>query len=135
MENLSLFGCFVKCFKNYANFKGRARRREFWGFMLFYYIIFFILYLPLLSASEADTGYDAENDNIMNLIFSILFILFYLVSLLPLLAVSVRRVHDVGRSGWFVLIGCLPVLNLWLLVEFCTDGEPFDNKYGNSPKE
>lgn len=135
MENLSLFGYFVKCYKNYANFKGRARRREYWGFILFYYIIYFIFYIPLLSVSNAEVDSGAEDNNILLFISSILCILFWLVSFLPMLAVSVRRAHDVGRSGWFILIGLVPLLNLWLLIEFCSDSEPFENDYGNNPKD
>lgn len=135
MENLSLFGYFVKCYKNYANFKGRARRREYWGFILFYYAVFFILRLPLMPLSDIETSTAIGEGNTFILLLSVLSVIFYLVSLLPLLAVSVRRAHDVGRSGWFILIGLVPLLNLWLLIEFCSDSEPFENDYGKCPKE
>lgn len=127
MENLSLFDYFVKCFKEYANFNGRARRREYWGFTLFWYIIYIVVYAAiLLSAGDMKLMTGA----------AILGILFCLATIIPSLAVSVRRLHDVGKSGWFILISLIPIIGpIWLLVEFCTDSEPFENKYGANPKE
>lgn len=62
--------------------------------------------------------------------------LYSLAVLLPGLAVAVRRLHDVGKSGWFILIALVPLIGaIWLLVLFCTDGQPGTNKYGPNPKE
>jgi uncharacterized membrane protein YhaH (DUF805 family) len=62
-------------------------------------------------------------------------ILYILVTFIPLLAVAVRRLHDVGKSGWFYLISVIPLIGgIWLLVLFCTEGDKGDNKYGPDPK-
>lgn len=134
MENLGFFDYVKKCYENYTNFKGRARRSEYWNFVVFYSAVLFILNLPFrpLSTNEAAA---TTNGSTLLIIFLIIGITFYFASLLPLLAVSVRRLHDVGRSGWFLLIGLIPVVNLWLLIEFCRDSEPLDNKYGENPKK
>jgi uncharacterized membrane protein YhaH (DUF805 family) len=77
MENLSLFGYFVKCLKKYACFKGRARRKEFWGFMLFYYLFLFVLWFISDSMKSEQA-------------WSILFLVYSLGTLIPMLAVAVR---------------------------------------------
>jgi len=61
--------------------------------------------------------------------------LYSLAVLIPSLAVTVRRLHDVGKSGWFILVGLIPLIgSIWLLVLFCTDSKPGENQYGPSPK-
>lgn len=156
MENLSSFGYIKKCYKNYANFNGRASRSEFWNFIFFYCVIFYVLRLPLKPLSETEITSAIDNGNnlvwILSTFSSIFGVVFFFASLLPLLAVAVRRLHDVGRSGWFILVGIVPTFTLllpinstilsvliffvvlaseiWLLVMFCTKGKPYDNKYG-----
>ncbi len=102
---------YFKVLKNYATFSGRARRSEYWYFALFSAIISIIL---------AVVGV-AIKFPLLNNVYSI-------IVLLPSIAVGVRRVHDVGKSGWFILI---PIYNLIL---FCTDGQPGENEYGPDPK-
>lgn len=101
-----------KAFNNYVNFKGRATRPEFWWFFLFIMIGYF-LFAILTRVSS---------------FFGIILIIFYLAILLPYLAVAVRRIHDVGKSGWFFLI---PIYNLILL---CSEGQSGPNEYGPDPK-
>lgn len=98
-------------FKNYANFNGRARRSEYWYFFLFVLIGAFAF------------GF---LDGLMGTTF--LTMIFYLAILVPSIAVGVRRMHDVGKSGWFILI---PIYNIIL---YCTDGMRGDNEYGPDPK-
>ena len=102
---------YLKVLQNYANFNGRARRSEYWYFVLFNMIISFgigflggMLELPILGT------------------------IYSLGVLIPSIAVGVRRMHDVGKSGWFVLI---PIYNLILAL---TEGEVGDNEYGPDPK-
>ena len=107
------FQYFLKVLKNYANFEGRARRREYWYFTLFYYL----LSLPLIFVDQAidpEIGYAG--------------IIYSLGMIIPSIAVAVRRMHDVGKSGWYILI---PIYNLILA---CTNGDVGINEYGNDPK-
>ncbi|MDQ0200766.1 DUF805 domain-containing protein [Neobacillus ginsengisoli] len=105
--------------KNYVGFEGRARRQEYWMFFLFNAIISIIFEIldkiahisPLLSS------------------------LYSLAVLLPHLAVSFRRLHDTGKSGWWLLIGLIPIVGAIILIVFmCQDSQPDDNQYGPNPK-
>ncbi len=107
------FNYFVKVLKNYANFNGRARRSEYWYYTLFSFIISIILIF-------ADQAIGSE-EGILGLIFS-------LGTIIPSIAVGVRRMHDVGKSGWYLLI---PIYNLVLA---CTNGQTGGNEYGDDPK-
>ncbi|KGO89221.1 DUF805 domain-containing protein [Flavobacterium suncheonense] len=98
--------------KKYAQFSGRARRKEYWMFFLFNMIIVYGL-IFLGTVSEY---------------FLIAYGIYALGVLLPSLAVGVRRMHDVGKSGWFLLI---PIYSLILAV---TEGEKGNNRYGKDPK-
>jgi len=103
---------------NYANFSGRARRKEYWMFVLFNFIIGFIL--GLIDGVLGISSYDAE--------YSILANIYSWAVAIPTIAVAIRRVHDVGKSGWYMLI---PFYNFILVV---TDSEPGNNQYGPNPK-
>lgn len=116
---------YVKVLKNYAGFSGRARRQEYWMFTLFN-IIFAIVAMVL--------------DNVLGFAgaagYGPLYGLYALATLLPGLAAAVRRLHDVGKSGWFILIALIPLIgSIWLLVLLCTDSKPGPNEYGPNPKE
>ena len=112
--------------KNYAGFSGRARRKEYWMFALFNMI--FIIVAMIL-------------DNILGLTvgelpYGVFYFLYALAVLIPGLAVSVRRLHDVGKSGWMILIALIPIVGaIWLLVLMVTDSNPGENQYGANPKE
>ena len=103
---------------NYANFNGRASRQEYWMFFLFN-IIFAI-----------DVGFV---DGFLGLGF--LYLLYSVAVLIPSLAVGVRRLHDVNKSGWWLFISLIPIIGaIWLLILLCTDSNPGENNYGPSPK-
>jgi uncharacterized membrane protein YhaH (DUF805 family) len=111
---------YLKVLKQYADFGGRARRKEYWMFVLFNVII-----IVLLAAIDAALGTDG-----------ILMILYSLAVLIPSIAVAVRRLHDTGRSGWWVLIDFVPLIGpIWLLVLMVLDSQPGENQYGPNPKE
>lgn len=117
---------YLKAVKNYVGFTGRARRKEFWMFVLFN-IIFSIIATVLdgaLGMADPMTGYGPITG------------LYSLAVLLPSIAVAVRRLHDVGKSGWFILIALVPLIGaIWLIVLYARDGEAGPNKYGANPKE
>jgi uncharacterized membrane protein YhaH (DUF805 family) len=105
---------YIKVFKNYAVFSGRARRREFWYFLLFNILISYGLeYLE-----------DTFNVRIIYFISD----MYSLAVIIPSIAVGVRRMHDTGRSGWFLLV---PIVDLIIA---CTDSDAGDNFYGANPK-
>lgn len=107
--------------QKYADFSGRARRSEYWWFYLAVLIAYAVFEILAIS-----TG------------LKVLFLLLAIVALalfIPTLAVSVRRLHDTGRSGWWVLIPILPIIGTIILIVFlATDSTPGDNQYGPSPK-
>ncbi len=117
---------YLKCLKQYVDFGGRARRSEYWMFFLFY-IIFAIVAVVLdnvLGIASPLIGYGP------------IYGLFVLAMLLPALGVTARRLHDIGKSGWMILIGIIPIIGaIWLLILTVKDGTPGENQYGLNPKE
>jgi uncharacterized membrane protein YhaH (DUF805 family) len=119
-ENYNIIDWFKKVvFENYANFEGRARRKEYWMFTLASVIISLIL-VPIDIFAGLTIG-EAGGNGILGTIKG-------LILLVPGIAVAVRRMHDVGKSGWYMLI---PIYNLVLA---CTDSEHGSNEYGVNPK-
>ena len=99
---------------------GRATRSEFWYFMLFYLIFAFVVGL-IDGFIVALTG------------FPILSIVYLLGMIIPSLAVSIRRLHDIGKSGWWYLLALVPIISLVLIAFFVIDSKE-DNIYGANPK-
>lgn len=149
-ENLGVFGYFTKCLKNYANFKGRARRKEFWSFILFNVLVgaLFAVFEIFIMGVRYDTQGPVR-------------LMYSLAVFLPGLAVGVRRLHDIGKSGWsylvisilstgwnylvifiplagwsyfFIVNFILAIGGILLLVWCCRDSQPGTNKYGLPPK-
>ena len=117
---------YLKVLQNYATFSGRARRSEYWYFVLFN-MIFAIVAVVL------DNVFGTAIEGVG---YGLIYGLYVLAVLLPGLAVAVRRLHDVGKSGWMFLIGLIPLIGpIWLLVLFCTDSQQGSNKWGENPKE
>lgn len=113
---------YVGVFKKYATFTGRARRSEYWYFTLVNTLITYgLIFLGGMLANGADSSAGGG-------IFVTLYALYTLGTIVPSLAVGVRRMHDVGKSGWFLLI---PIYNLVLAV---TPGQTGTNQYGPDPK-
>ena len=114
---------------NYANFSGRARRKEYWMFVLVQSII--MIGLMIL---DSVLGLDFELQGI-SLGYGYLYLIGIIVHFIPSLAVLVRRLHDVGKSGWFYFIFLIPIIGIiWLLILYCTEGQKEDNKWGPDPK-
>lgn len=116
---------FLGAFKHYADFRGRTGRRGFWMFILFYFIASVVVVL----ADMFLLGYSTDE-------WGVLTILFTLGTFIPSLAIEVRRLHDVGKSGWWVFISLVPVIGgIWLLVLCCMAGQPEANQWGEPPVE
>ena len=116
---------YLDAWKNYINFQGRARRKAYWIFILFNLIA-----LVILGLIESAIGLSGQNG------YGILTGLYTLAMILPLIALAVRRLHDTGRSGWWILIGLVPLVGpIVLIVFYVTDSQPGSNQYGPNPKE
>ena len=118
----------------YADFKGRARRKEYWFFQLNYALIYiggFVALAFIEGALTEGTGFNGTGEPVVAPIFLGLFSIGLLV---PQLAVNVRRLHDTGKSGWWLLISLVPFGALVLLVFYCQEGESGPNQYGPNPK-
>ena len=127
---------FVECYtKHYADFSGRARRREYWGTVLFNILSYLLLVLIsslLFGVLGAVQG--SLNQTLMVLQSMVLFLLL-VCSVLPSLAVAVRRLHDTGRSGWYYLLIVIPFIGpLLFLFWMCSDSQSEENEYGPNPK-
>lgn len=111
--------------ENYANFSGRARRKEYWMFVLFWLII--VISMGIISGFiedylEITWGFT-------------LFTIFIIATLIPWLAVNVRRLHDIGKSGGNLFINFIPIIGrIWYLILVCTNGDTGPNQYGPDPK-
>ena len=110
---------FIMCVQNkYVDFKGRARRKEYWMFVLVYIILALII-------------------GIIESILGIHFLspILYLALLLPSIAVGIRRLHDIGKSGWWILVALIPLIGtLYLLYLMIKDSQPGANQWGENPK-
>ena len=114
--------------KKYADFNGRARRKEYWGFVLFSTLISFGLQLLY------SIGF-AISDNV-GVLLSLPFFIYSLGVMVSHLAVGARRLHDINKSGWWMLIGLIPLVGaIWLIVLLCQDGMAEKNQYGPNPKQ
>jgi uncharacterized membrane protein YhaH (DUF805 family) len=110
---------YLKVMREYVNFSGRARRQEYWMFIL--------IYIPILVVANLI-------DEVLGLKF--VGVLVTLVHLLPSLSVGVRRLHDIGKSGWWLLIGLIAVIG-WVLAIYwaASAGDVGENAYGSDPKD
>lgn len=111
--------------KKYAVFTGRARRKEYWYFFLFSNVIIFVL--------AVIGGMSGTFINELNL--RMLVGIYAFAALIPSMAVAVRRLHDIGLSGWWLLLGLVPIIGgIVLLVLTVQDSKPGENQYGFNPK-
>jgi uncharacterized membrane protein YhaH (DUF805 family) len=129
-ENYSSFGWYKKCLRRYADFSGRARRKEYWFFQLYNGLS--ILGLIIIGVIIGEISGNSETGG---LVFAVLAVIYALCILIPYLAVTVRRLHDTGRSGWWILIEFVPYAGVIILFIFTVlDSEPGTNKWGPNPK-
>ena len=118
--------------RKYADFQGRARRSEYWLFTLFMVIVSIVLYVPML-AFAGDMQTTGEMSPIAG-IFMLVLAVFFLGTFIPSIAVTVRRLHDTNRSGWWYLISLIPFGSIVLLIFTVLDGTPGTNRFGSDPK-
>ena len=125
---MNLSDAIHSCFSKYATLEGRSRRSEYFFWQLFTFIIG--SHLNLLGLQD-----QLESSSDFNL-GTIFVLVFNLIVFIPSLAVAVRRLHDIGKSGTNLLFVLLPVIG-WILLIFycCKDSQPGSNKWGENPKE
>jgi uncharacterized membrane protein YhaH (DUF805 family) len=116
---------FLMALKKYATFTGRSRRSEYWFFVLFYVIIF----IALAFVDGFIGTFDPQSQ--IGLLSSI----FTLGMFIPSISVAIRRLHDTSRTGWWLLIGLIPLVGAIVLFVFTVlDSAPGQNQYGPNPK-
>ena len=121
---------FIEAFKRYLDFKGRSTRSEYWYFILFYYIFLALIFVVFSHYGIGFIDFMGEQYNIWVMIY-------FIVLFIPTLSITVRRVHDVGLSGWW-LIGfyLVPIFGKIAQLFFTLqDSQSVENKYGSNPKE
>ncbi|MCH7827260.1 MAG: DUF805 domain-containing protein [Bacteroidetes bacterium] len=117
---------YLQVLKKYADFSGRSRRKEYWMFALFN-IIFSVITTILDYVLGTDSS--IVNAGLFSIIYG-------LAIFIPSISVAVRRLHDIGKSGWMLLIAIIPIIGaIWLLVLFVSDSATDENQYGPNPKE
>lgn len=123
MDNKNIFEYWALCLtKNYANFSGRARRKEYWSLVLLFLICFF--------SSLFLTDYVGEDAN--GFVLFGIFAFFFL----PIISAAVRRLHDIGKKGTMLLVYFIPLIGgLWVLVLLLTESDYGTNRYGRNPKK
>jgi uncharacterized membrane protein YhaH (DUF805 family) len=129
------------CLRKYNSNQGRARRSEYWFFTLAHFLVLLALYLVLLvvglatgALGSADASGVAAGGGIVSLLFGLLYVVVALALVIPSITVTVRRLHDTGRSGWWYLISLVPFGSIVLLVFCCLDSTPGPNRFGPSHK-
>lgn len=110
-----------RVFQNYANFNGRARRSEYW---------YFVLFNAIIGGVFGVLGYVFDSSVVLTMIQG----LYSLVILIPEIAVSTRRLHDIGKSGWWQLLELTIIGIIPLIIWYCRDSQPGENLYGPNPK-
>ena len=116
---------YLKALKNYVGFNGRARRREYWFFTLFSFLMTIALSILDLII------FNLSSETVLGMFTGA----YALAVIIPTLAVTFRRLHDTGKSGWWLLINFVPMIgSLIFIVLLLLDSQPGENQYGSSPK-
>ncbi|GAC1484102.1 MAG: DUF805 domain-containing protein [Flavisolibacter sp.] len=126
---------YLKALRQYVDFSGRARRTEYWMFILFN-VIYALSAMAVDNALGITFHFTGPDGAQVSILYGFIYVLYSLAVFLPSFAVAVRRLHDVGKSGWMLLVGLIPIIGaIWLLILFCTNSQDGTNKWGPNPKE
>ncbi|CAN5228616.1 DUF805 domain-containing protein [soil metagenome] len=124
---------FIKPYRRYAEFTGRSDRKEFWLYVLFYVVVGAIL--STIDSMIFGHSVVSSSGFSMSTTFQPLSAIFGLASLIPSIAVSVRRLHDTGKSGWLYLLWFVPIIGwILLLIWYCEKGDAAANIHGEPPE-
>ncbi len=136
-KKYNLWSAYVKMFKSYSDFMSRSRRSEYWYAYLMNFIISFIMILILIPAMLPELGFSIDDGSykIVSAVTEFIYMVYTLVVFLPQTALTVRRLHDIGMSGIWVVLTFFPLGSLVILFFMAKDSAPGMNKYGLNPKE
>ncbi len=137
-ETFNLITAYKSMFKKYAKFNGRSRRSEYWFATLANFLVIMIAYMLMIPAivESANTGYMSDGMAVFMALVALAIFGYSIAVMIPGLAMGVRRLHDVGKSGWFMLLGLIPYIGgIILFVFMVQDSQPGANQYGTNPKE
>ena len=133
MEEKNFFDIYKDAMtKNFSNFEGRARRREYWGFTLINILIIagYAIFIGILMGIFENTA-----AIFIGYLFMLPLVLYVLAMIIPSLAITVRRLHDTNKSGWWWLIRFIPFGGFILLIFLVSEGDRGVNLYGLDPKQ
>lgn len=122
---------YLKVLKQYADFKGRARRKEFWMFVLFNFIFAIV---AMILDKVLGTNFKMPGEYAQVMPYGYIYTLYMLAVIVPVIALWVRRLHDINKTGWLVLISFIPFAGLVLLYWSFIEGTKGTNQYGPDPK-
>lgn len=135
-ETFTMISAYKSMFKKYAKFTGRSRRSEYWYATLANSLIIFILYLLIGIVAAANADYMSDGAAVFLSLIALAVFGYSFAVLIPGLAMAVRRLHDTGKSGWFMLLSLIPYIGgIILFVFMVQDSQPGANQYGTNPKE
>ena len=121
---MSMVDAYKAMWKNYAKFSGRARRSEYWWVILAQTLI-----------STAFSLINMAADSVLGAVANVVISVYGLATLIPMISLTVRRLHDIEKSGWWYLLNCIPCIgSIILIVFFCKEGTAGSNRYGDDPK-
>jgi len=116
---------FIGALKKYTVFSGRSRRSEYW-----YFVLFSFLFSMVAGVLDSILGTEKIIGS-----YGLIFSIYYLAIITPSIAVGVRRLHDIGKSGWMLLLSLIPIIGgIWILILMVRDSDAGENKYGPNPK-
>ena len=138
IPHFTLISAHNNLFKKYAQFNGRSRRSEFWKAMLAIFIVMLVFLIPLgiVVADAYANGYSSDFAYMITGFGIFALSIYSLIILVPTWALTVRRLHDIGKSGWFALLSLIPYVGSIIIIIFAAmDSQPGPNQYGPNPKE
>lgn len=125
--NMKIFKAYLNAFANWRRWEGRTRRRDYWLFTLANAIVTLILFVLL---------FVWDDNKAFNVITLLAFIVYVLVSVVPAVAITIRRLHDIEKSGYYYFLQFIPLVGtVWFIILMSIKGDYGKNKYGADPKE
>ena len=135
-ENFTMMSAYKSMFKKYAKFNGRSRRSEYWYATLVNSLIGLLFFFVVVAIAVSTGDYVSDAVAIFVALLALAYCGYCFAIVIPSLAMCVRRLHDIGKSGWFVLLSLIPYVGALILFVFLVqDSQPGSNQYGTNPKE